>query len=164
MAPYPLSIAVMATVFLVTSAAPPKADEACYGREYSTSHLAKHPQQLVTTMFLKIYDEPKYTPPMGWAMKVTRRGDKRPLYQVGLCRKPSPGEKFDLSCFVECDGGVAELKFTGTSLLLTLPREMSMRQDCGAVEDDAVLSPGIDDKVFRLDRVPMEACRGIDAP
>jgi hypothetical protein len=139
------------------------AEDLCFGREYSASHLAKHPQQLVTGMLVRIYDEPTYTPPMGWALKVTRRGDRRPLLQMGNCRRLELGMKDDLHCFADCDAGEFNVKFEGrNSLLLKLPRDMSMRQDCGGEENDSVLSPGLDDKVFRLERLPSSSCADIE--
>lgn len=139
------------------------AADLCFGREYSASHLAKHPQQLVTGMTVRIYDEATRTPPMAWEMKVTRRGDRRALVQGGNCRSLEPGSNDDLHCFVDCDMGEFNVKFEGrNSLLLKLPRDMIMRQDCGGEEDDSVLSPGLDDKVFRLERLGSSSCAEIE--
>lgn len=142
---------------------PAYAGDLCFGREYSAAHLARHPQQLVTSMLVRIYDEPTFTPPMGWSMKVTRRGDRHALLQIGNCRRLDLGMKDDLHCFADCDAGEFNVKFEGrNSLLLKLPRDMSMRQDCGGEENDSVLSPGVDDKVFRLERLPSSSCAGIE--
>lgn len=126
------------------------AKEQCYGRNYTEAHLARHPHQLVTNVLLKIYDESTVTPPIGWDIRINRRGREKPEYASGLCMDNKDGGRIDLKCFIECDGGSFEVDFQGTSSLLLHLDRIAVNASCaGDSETDLeIVSSGVDDKVF----------------
>ena len=156
-----MRVVIITALLLVAMSA--QAEELCYGREYSAAHLAKHPDQLVTAMQLKIYDEPKFTPPKGWAIKVFKRGRKDAVLAAGLCGEAQRPGRSHLHCFGECDGGSFEVQFTGTNEMLLRLDRLRVSSECGGEEEVEELLSGVDDKVFRLDRLPVSACGRVEA-
>ena len=85
--------------------------------------------------------------------------DRKGVYTNGLsCHK---GDGSIVRCGVDCDGGSFHLKPSGQSLLLE-NNGFVVVGGCGASEDEQEneehVSPGTDDKVFRLDPKPVAAC------
>lgn len=155
----------------------PLETEACFGRAYDAAHLAAHPKQRVTSFHLSREfesdpmreDEP--TTPEEWkamdgqnnSILVTayvRFRNKRGVYSNGLsCHKVDDG---GVLCGIDCDGGSFKLTEAGDALRLE-NNGFVVVGGCGASEDDQEntehVSPGADDKVFRLDRKPVAACK-----
>jgi hypothetical protein len=155
----------------------PLGQEACFGRVYDAAHLASHPRQQVTSFHLAhefAADPNSEFPPA--AMDEIRKADgdnghvsvtayvrfrDRPgVYSNGLsCYRTEEGRTL---CGVDCDGGSFSLKTSGASLLLE-NEGFVVVGGCGANEEESEervsVSPGADDRVFRLDPKPVAACR-----
>jgi hypothetical protein len=103
----------------------PRADGevSCFNRVYDRSHLAQHPDQLVTSMRLMLRSSGEDAP--SFSLTVMTRGSSGPLQTGGRCHWPENGLEADkrLICRVECDGGRAILESNGTaeSVLLHIP-------------------------------------------
>jgi len=145
--------------------------QVCYRRDYDKAHLAKHPDQLVTSMEFRIaYHrfEPEQNYPEGqrnyyFQMLVDRRGETQRLEGSGECSASDGGP---IVCSIECDGGgvgVAAAPGGGLMVDLTTYDYIRMTQGCGGEDGDFVLlTGGKDDKLFRLDRLPDAQCPSFD--
>ncbi len=154
----------------------PLQTEICFGRTYDAAHLAAHPRQRVTSFYLlrefKEDQNLEFDPTPEQDLKdvdgeygrigvnaYVRFRDRKGVYTNGLsCGKGDDGKVF---CGVDCDGGSFNLKGAGQSLLLE-NNGFVVVGGCGASEDEQEneehVSPGADDKVFRLDPKPVSAC------
>jgi hypothetical protein len=158
----------------------PLGQEACYGRVYDAAHLKKHPKQRVTAfhLFRDFTPDPNMEmPPENHQALIDSDGeggirvtayvrfrDRPGLFYNGMvCGGASEGGK--VRCGIECDGGGFTVKGTGKSLLLE-NEGFVVVGGCGASEDEAeqadFVKPGADDKVFRLDPVPVAQCRALE--
>jgi hypothetical protein len=155
---------------LVKIVPPESGKETCYARRYDEAHLARHPQQRITRMafLLRVssYSTEGRTQPAArleervyyqFGLAVQRRGKKRTLRTSGNC---AGSDK--ISCAVDCDGGSVEIAKSGESLLVTLDNErgIQMFSDCDGAKGVWVKA-GTDDKVFRVDPAPAEACKAL---
>lgn len=156
------AISVVSAAVLNPTASAETADQ-CFGRTYTDRHLAEHPDQLVTSMKLLVrFNAPSVNGQTLWGMSATTRGRRETLFAIGLCHKDPPSDGHDLSCFAECDTGDFRVKYRGEkSLLLSLGR-MHFSSDCGDGPREVMIEGGVDDKLFRLDRLPATACKGLD--
>lgn len=156
----------------------PLGTEACFGRSYDAAHLAKHPQQRVTSFHLfrdftpdPSKETPQSTPEQlrsedgDGGIHVTafvRFRDKPGLYFNGLTCSRGDGV---VRCGIDCDGGGFRLRGSGASLLLDNDGFVVVG-GCGASEDEQeqrdFVSPGSDDRLFRLDPKPVAECRAIE--
>ncbi|MES1156046.1 MAG: hypothetical protein ABUL48_06415, partial [Pseudorhodoplanes sp.] len=154
----------------------PLKTEACFGRSYDAAHLSAHPKQRVTSFNLsrefKADQNLEFDPAPEQEMKdadgeysrsnvnaYVRFRDRKGVYTNALsCGK---GDDNVVRCIIDCDGGSFNLKPSGQSLLLE-NNGFVVVGGCGASEDDQEneehVSPGADDKVFRLDSKPFAAC------
>lgn len=154
----------------------PLRTEACFGRVYDAAHLASHPKQRVTSFHLsrefKSDPNAEFEPAPEQEMKdvdgeygrilvyaYVRFRDRKGVYSNGLsCHKTDDGK---IMCGVDCDGGSFLLRPQGQSLLLE-NNGFVVVGGCGASEDEQEneehVSPGADDKLFRLDQRPVAAC------
>jgi hypothetical protein len=150
--------------------------EACFGRVYDRDHLTKHPRQRVTSFH--VFRD--FTPDMtreaqpetaeemrkndGTDGRVTvdayvRFRDRAGLFWNSLsCAKEDGGK---VRCSIDCDGGSFFLRPASQGLQLE-NQGFVVVGGCGASEDETlqqdVVKPGADDKVFRLDRLPLAVC------
>lgn len=154
----------------------PLRTEACFGRAYDAAHLSAHPKQRVTSFHLSREFAPngnlEFDPTPEQEMKdidgeygrvnvsaYVRFRDRKGVYTNALsCGK---GDDGIVRCAIDCDGGSFNLKASGKSLLLE-NNGFVVVGGCGASEDEQeneeFVSPGADDKVFRLDPKPAAAC------
>jgi hypothetical protein len=137
----------------------------CYSRVYDKAHLAKHPDQLVTSMRLLVTDDD------GFALRVTLRGRDDALYTQGwysqkpyglLCRGwpgVRPGKITDPIRSVgrvATDGGSVRISSRGRgTVMLHLDDRIQILAEGHEPE---WLSSGKDDDVLRLDRADRRAC------
>lgn len=144
----------------------------CFARVYDPAHLRRHPKQMVKSVLFHIryhrHDPAKEYPQgqrnyyFGMAAKV--RGQTKTLYASGEC---VPG-KGAIHCGVECDGGGVVVQRDGSGGLAIgfspLSGRIRMTVGCGGGEDNTVdLTPGADDKLFRLRRASLSACRPLNS-
>lgn len=153
----------------------PLGQEACFGRSYDSKHLAAHPGQRVTSfhLFRNFTPDPDTETPARsaqetiaqdgdggvWVAAYIRLRDRKGVFRSNL-QCGSGG-----SCSIECDGGGFRLKPGGASLLVENDGFV-VSGGCGSDEDDDsradFVKPGSDDKTFRLDPMPLAACRAIE--
>jgi len=152
--------------------------EACFGRTYDAAHLKAHPKQKVASIHVLRALERRRTAE-NWTPDeraesirnfredgqsnvtalVTFRDRKGAFHNHLVCDKET---RAGMNCMVECDGGSFRLARTGGNAVLLHNNGFVLLGGCGEeVEDGARvhLSPGADDKVFRLDSQPVAACR-----
>lgn len=158
----------------------PLGQEACFGRVYDAAHLKAHPRQRVTAfhLFRDFTPDPNKETPQetrdtlvaedgDGGLRVTafvRFRDRPGLFFNGLhCGRSTDGSR--VRCGIECDGGGFFVKGSGKSLVLE-NQGFVVIGGCGASEDEAeqadFVKPGADDKLFRLDPLPVAQCRTLE--
>lgn len=136
----------------------------CFARRYDAKHLAAHPAQTITAMVLRIRyhrHEPEQALPQGqrsyyFTLALDRRGRKGRLTTSGEC-----GPRGDaIVCGVECDGGGFGLKAeAGGTVLVDLTRFGRLRLGRSCDDEEGVeVTPGRDDRSFRLEPVEASQC------
>jgi hypothetical protein len=141
---------------------------ACFARRYDAAHLKAHPVQQVTSLALRIRyhrHAPDAANPAGqrnyyFTLAATTREREAPRLSSGECSAPGAS----IVCAVECDGGGFRLLREGPgSLLLDLTRFGRLRLSRSCQEgDEAELTPGRDDRRFRLEPVDASRCAFAD--
>lgn len=144
----------------------------CFARSYDAAHLKRHPKQKVTALQFQIRyhrHDPSKENPEGqrnyyFDMAAKLRGYRKTLFASGEC---VPGEG-TIHCGIDCDGGgvlVAHDDKTGVLTIRFADRHSHLRMSvgCGGEEGDTVdLTPGADDRIFRLDKAGPSACRRLN--
>jgi hypothetical protein len=150
-------VGLLLTVTLPAAAGPEALG--CFTRTYDRAHLARHPDQLVTAVRLRVYRPPPDTASTYWFLAQFRlRGSDETLRTSGICDETAQG----LYCFVECDGGSVDVVPRARDALMYLNRISVARCGQEYVNGDGQdLTWGKDDRVFRLDRVDSAACAGM---
>jgi hypothetical protein len=135
----------------------------CFVRDYDKSHLARHPNQLITNVKLAIRS-PKGASPYRheFALQVQMRGKDKILKTEGMCKEEGA---LKLHCFVECDGGGVDLSVKEDSVMMYLDRirMASCGKDINDVEKAEEISGGLDDREFRIDRAGIGMCSNMDS-
>jgi hypothetical protein len=142
---------------------------ACFVRQYDNAHLAKHPLQKVSAMRLLVTAE--VVPEdenLNHSFRLGVKFRNRPgnFDSSGSCGhmkvSEMPNGKEHLGCSVDCDGGGISVELTADNKA-TLIRLDSIRIWNNNKPDDEGLnlSGGADDRVFRLDRAPLEMCKSL---
>ena len=154
----------------------PLKQEACFGRDYDTAHLASRPKQQVTSLYLFrdfTVDANSENPPddpaslkevdgedgrINLDAYVRLRGRQGVYSNSFSCTRNSEGAVF---CGIDCDGGSFRLKAEGNDLGLA-NEGFVVVGGCGGTEEEQNNSvnvlPGTDDKTFRLTPQPITAC------
>jgi hypothetical protein len=151
---------------------PVHARKICFARTYDATHLQKHPKQKVTALLFQLryhrHDPEKEYPDgqrnyyFGTAAKV--KGQAKTLYASGEC--VPRGNK--IHCGIDCDGGGVDIQGDSRSGDLIVSFEdrnsyLRMTVGCDGGEDKTVnLTPGADDRTFRLAKASLSACRRLD--
>ena len=130
----------------------------CFIRSYDRTHLAKHPNQLITNVRLAIRnrrDASLYR--YEFALRVQVRGKSKILGTEGTCKEEGASR---LHCSVECDGGGIDLSIREDEAMMYLDRirMASCGQDIDNIDKSEEVTGGMDDRDFRLDRAPMATC------
>ena len=153
--------------------------DACFGQVYDARHLQAHPKQRVASfhIFRDFTPDPtlEFEPDSREQMiendgsngrvNVTayvRFRDRKGVFSNGLtCGSGDGGKTF---CFIDCDGGSFNLRPSGSSLILD-NNGFVVVGGCGASEEEEerteYVTPGTDDRTFRLDRQPLAQCVGL---
>ena len=121
---------------------------ACYGREYTSTHLASHPTQQVRAIFLRQPDEG------GIGLRVISRGKKEIWSGSAVCNDGARR----LDCGMEGDMGrftLIPLGADAVELRVVGPDGISFETDKSI---ETIGRAGSDDRVFRLDATPLVAC------
>jgi hypothetical protein len=142
---------------------------ACFVREYDSAHLAKHPQQRVSAMKLLVTAEQVPEDENinhSFSVGVKFRKHSTNYFSGGSCGHAQASEsdngKEHLRCSVDCDGGGVDLELAPDAKAM-LVRVDSIRLGTGKATDDEgeTYLGGGDDRVFRLDRAPLEMCKSL---
>src|SRR5262245_10354548 len=148
-----------------------KKSYACFVRKYDAAHLASHPLQKVSAMTLLITaeldgegEDQSLSRSFRFGVKFRNRpGD---FDSSGYCGKADVNDeskgKVQMVCGVDCDGGgiAVGLGKTDSTVMVRLESIRIWRNN--KPDDDGLnLSGGADDRVFRLDRAPLEMCRSL---
>ena len=142
---------------------------ACFVRQYDSGHLAKHPLQKVTAMKLLVTAE---AVPEDenlnhvFRMDVKLRNRSGNFNSGGGCGhvkvSETPNGKEHLSCSVDCDGGGISMELTADNKATLIKLDSIRIYNKNNPEDGGFnLSGGADDRVFRLDRAPLELCKSL---
>jgi hypothetical protein len=142
---------------------------ACFVRKYDAAHLAGHPLQKVSAMTLLINAEiDPEDKSLGYWFRLGVKFRNRPgdFDSSGSCGSAHVNDdsngKEQMRCGVDCDGGgiVVEMGKTDSAVLIRLDSIRIWRHN--KPDDEGLnLSGGADDRVFRLDRAPLEMCRAL---
>jgi hypothetical protein len=141
-----------------------KKASACFVRRYNANHLAQHPKQKVAAMKLLVTAENHPKEPTVYAYKVGVQFRNKPANFDGgsSCSHMTDedGNKaISFSCDVECGGGGLEVAMSKDDKSAIVKLEVIGVYDRQHPKRDAVtLEGGVDDKVFRLDRVDSAEC------
>jgi hypothetical protein len=144
----------------------------CFARDYDAAHLKSHPAQKVTNLLFELHYhtfEPDQYFPQGqrnyyFTLAAKVRDVKEALYSSGECSPWDTG----IFCGVDCDGGGITLSSQpdGSIRIGFDPEIPRLRMTIGCGEDETgqtyELTPGADDKEFRLERVDLSACKTLD--
>jgi hypothetical protein len=123
----------------------------CFARVYDRAHLARHPDQTVTAVRLKIMKPDRRTSfTYNFALAFKVRGRNVSLKAEGPC--------IGKQCIVECDGGGVRIAPHADHMMMHLDR-IRVTAACGDLDGEE-LSGGKDDRVFRLERMNDEVCDG----
>lgn len=145
----------------------------CFVRIYDEAHLKRHPRQKVREISLAVTVEHikednlfRYNFDMRAKIKGVAKL-QRTGGECGHAYADTPSQEKTVTCGVECDGGgvVIEPQAGNQSLLVHLAyrgEEGRIRMAaCGESEEEKSIDlvSGADDKVFRLQKAPAQACR-----
>lgn len=145
----------------------------CFGREYSTAHMAAHPLQTVKLLKLKFYKDEfagSETSYLDIKAEIKReQTDKESGEKFTVFKPYSSGmscflKNDRLNCNIDCDGGSAKVAWNVTQKgneVLFKNEGFVLVGGCGEDETDTIwLDPkkGGDD-VFRLFALPSEFCQ-----
>jgi hypothetical protein len=141
-----------------------KTASACFVRRYDASHLAQHPKQKVAAMKLLLTAENHPKEPTAYAYKVGvqfkgKSGDFDGGSNCSHMVEEDGNRAISFSCDVECGGGGLEISMSKGNKSAIVKLEVIGVWDRKHPDRDAVtLEGGVDDKVFRLDRVDASEC------
>jgi hypothetical protein len=143
---------------------------ACFARTYEAGHLARHPQQKVTSMTLLVSAE-----------KSDEDGELNYAFQMGLRLRGQKSGAFDtgggcghtrvsegtgglvrLECGVDCDGGGLTVEVAGQNKPVIVRLEsVRISRSAKSGNQEAYRLESADDRVFRLDRVGLRECKSL---
>jgi hypothetical protein len=152
--------------------------EACFGRVYDRAHLARHPNQKVSSLHIFRYldqrpEAENWRPNerqeanerfrktgQTWVQAFVRFRDRPGYFHNWLVCSGESNK--GVHCFVECDGGTFDMNRESPTTALLYNHSFVVVGGCGQeVEgtDWVYFSPGEDDRVFELESMPVAACR-----
>ena len=142
---------------------------ACFTRRYDAAHLGRHPQQKVSAMKLLVSVEKQPDQEeLGYSFRLGvkfrgRAGNFDTAGECGDARASEVREGIALRCFVDCDGGGVDVALAPDDKSLTIKVDAIRIFPAGADDEDdhEMLEGGTDDRVFRLDRADIEACKSL---
>jgi hypothetical protein len=172
-----LKLSVLA-VALALAAHSALASGVCFDRHYDAVHLAKHVDQLVTSMTLSLdpegpasrgvstIDQGRIKIPFDFKIAMTMRGSNGLYVQEGYVEERD-GEYRGI---VECDGGGFVLRKFQSGMLLSIGLGLGWKQsirmvvgpdpcgESGVANNSIDVERGKDDHIFRLDSTAKQVC------
>jgi hypothetical protein len=142
---------------------------ACFVRRYEPAHLASHPAQKVYAMKLLVSAEivpEDQKRNYSFHLGVEFRGKKDKFTTSGSCGHVMESEvsadKLHIGCGVDCDGGGISIEMaSGDKSTIIRLNEVAMWNSNKPDDERTSLSAGADDRMFRLDRADLDACRSL---
>lgn len=142
---------------------------ACFVRRYDADHLARHPDQKVTSMKLLVTSEwfaDATALDQHFRLGVTFRNKRGAYDSSGSCGFFHPEDaktEVRFGCGVDCDGGGVNIGMgrDDKSVLVRLSRVRIWQNNKPDEEAGDELVAGKDDAIFRLDRTNLEECRSL---
>jgi hypothetical protein len=143
---------------------------ACFSREYDAAHLASHRLQKVAAMRLLVTAEKVPEDEVlnySFRLGVRFRHRSGNFDSSGDCGHAAVSQESSdrraLHCSVDCDGGGLEIGLTNDnkSTMIRLERVRIWRSNKPDEEAADALVAGVDDRVFRLDRVSLKDCASL---
>jgi len=137
---------------------------ACFVRIYDARHLTQHAKQTVSAMKLLVTAQNKPNEPTSYAYKVGVRFRNKPGNfdggsSCGHFAGDEGNREIRFSCDVDCGGGGLEIAMSKDSKSAIVHLEVIGLWDRKHPDRDAVtLEGGVDDRVFRVDRVDNGEC------
>lgn len=147
---------------------------ACFGREYSSKHMAKNPSQTVQKITLKFRKDQGSSEVLfldiDAMIRRSRETDKdvdhvgklKPYVSAMACEKL---EETSMRCTIDCDGGSAEVRWdvkNSGNKILFVNKGFQLYGGCGEDEDDSANWIWLDpkqDPEFNLVALPEEYCQ-----
>lgn len=158
----------------------PVGKEACFGRVYGDMHLNLRPKQSVASLHIfrdldpdqnteeepltreEILRRDGESGSVNVSAFVRFRNRKGLFWNTLNCSRSADGHV--TRCGIDCDGGSFDLQPRQQSLLLT-NNGFVLIGGCGASEEESenpvFFSPGADDRVFRLEPLPLVQCAAL---
>lgn len=146
-----------------------KKSYACFVRQYDSAHLAKHPLQKVSAMKLLVTaevmpEDAHFSHSFRLGVKFRNRSGN--FDSSGGCRhtemSKNPNEKETFACAVDCDGGGISVELVPDNKATLLRLDAIRIWNNNKPDDEGLdLIGGADDRVFRLDRAPLELCKSL---
>lgn len=158
----------------------PAGKEACFGRVYGDMHLNLRPKQSVASLHIfrdldpdqnteeepltreEILRRDGESGSVNVSAFVRFRNRKGIFWNTLNCSRSADGHV--TGCGIDCDGGSFDLQPRQQSLLLT-NNGFVLIGGCGASEEESenpvFFSPGADDRVFRLEPLPLAQCAAL---
>lgn len=146
-----------------------KKSYACFVRQYDSAHLAKHPLQKVSAMKLLVTaevmpEDAQFSHSFRLGVKFRNRSGN--FDSSGGCRhtevSENPNGKETLACAVDCDGGGIRVELVPDNKATLLRLDAIRIWNNNKPDDEGLdLTGGADDRVFRLDRAPLELCKSL---
>ncbi|MCP5072563.1 MAG: hypothetical protein GY947_04615 [Rhodobacteraceae bacterium] len=150
-----LNLKVLGTA-LVVLAQPAFAQESCFLRNYTDSHLAKNHNQTVRMISIAFEGAARAAVDAGGTAGVNVRfRESNRGYQAFMLCDPSGNP---LWCGVECDGGSATIKWRSKDQILLTTKGFYVDSDCGEGDMREVKDLGVASTTYRLDRVAVDQC------
>lgn len=159
-----------ANKFYATDVTQQKKTFACFVREYDAAHLAKHPHQKVAAMKLlvtaeQVPEDENINHSFTLGLKFRHKpGDFRSGGHCGHAKaSESENGKEHFGCSVDCDGGGIDVELSADAKSTVVRVGSVSIWDNNKPDDDnrPRLEGGTDDRVFRLDRAPLEMCKSL---
>lgn len=133
---------------------------ACYTRVYDKAHLAAHPKQNTRDMalFVKSWVDPEMGRQYELTLGAHFRKHAKQFISGGGCSLSDDGTG-TLNCGIDCDGGQIGVAIkNATSILVSIPDGARMWDPETDMTPPANARFGVDDKLFRLDKVALSDC------
>jgi hypothetical protein len=131
----------------------------CYVNSYDKAHLAKHKNQIVTSIKIVIEDARKLENSQAIfhaEFDMTLRGQGKTKWgDVGLCN----GKAGNWKCQIECDGGNFHLAEDANGLTLLNKEGFRITKDGGCGEETDFVEPKPGNRIFRLSKAKLSACK-----
>mgnify|MGYP003390393574 CR=1 FL=1 len=137
----------------------------CFSRAYSIDHLGRNPQQTLHSIKYALVTDNTGRPLYGYIRGFTP--DQYHSWKLitgdGQCdRVRAPSNQANYWCNIYPNRGAYTLKTTADGALLTVQRNLYLRQEPTNDGEGAILRAGPDDGIYYIYSVPLRECADFD--